>query len=156
MISMLQQLLSIQVLFQVIFITLTGKRDVVFLLELLTISPLHLDLMYPMDQVAELPAIMHTSMLIKIKKSGGYNPFTDVGGGVRRGTPACMIALYDSTFQTNLRKAIKDAYPGTSDESINSGGFTYKTIRTFNTDAERLMAASASAGFYYVEETNII
>ena len=73
--------------------------------------------------------------VIKIKKgSGGYNPFTDVGGGVRRGTPACMIALYDSTFQTNLRKAIKDAYPGTSDESINSGGFTYKTILHFKTE----------------------
>ena len=39
---------------------------------------------------------------------------------------------------------------------MRSQRFTYKTIRTFNTDAERLMAASASAGFYYVEETNII
>ncbi len=34
--------------------------------------------------------------------------------------------------------------------------FTYKTIRTFATDAERLAATSASVGFYYVEETNII
>ena len=34
--------------------------------------------------------------------------------------------------------------------------FTYKTIRTFNTDAQRLMATSAAPGFYYVDETNVI
>lgn len=34
--------------------------------------------------------------------------------------------------------------------------FTYKTIKTFNTDAERLNAPFAAPGFYYVEETNII
>lgn len=32
--------------------------------------------------------------------------------------------------------------------------FTYKTIRTFETDQERLDAAFAAPGFYYVEQTN--
>ncbi len=67
--------------------------------------------------------------VIKIKKgSGGFPPFTDVGGGVRRGTPACMLAFYDPNFQAKLRQAIKTAYPGTSDEQININTFTYKTI----------------------------
>ena len=34
--------------------------------------------------------------------------------------------------------------------------FTYKTIKTFETDAERVNAVFAAPGFYYVEETNII
>lgn len=34
--------------------------------------------------------------------------------------------------------------------------FTYKTIRTFDTDAQRLMTTSATPGFYYVDETNVI
>lgn len=34
--------------------------------------------------------------------------------------------------------------------------FTYKTIKTFDTDAERVNAVFAAPGFYYVEETNII
>lgn len=70
--------------------------------------------------------------VIKIKKgSGGFPPFTDVGGGVRRGTPACMLAFYDPNFQANLRLAIKAAYPGTSDSQINISTFTYKTILYF-------------------------
>jgi len=72
--------------------------------------------------------------VIKIKKSGGYNPFTDVGGGVRRGTPACMIAFYDPTFQANLRAAIRSAYPGVTDNQIDSGTFTYKTILNIRTE----------------------
>lgn len=34
--------------------------------------------------------------------------------------------------------------------------FTYKTIKTFETDAERVNAVFAAPGFYYVEETNIL
>ena len=39
---------------------------------------------------------------------------------------------------------------------MKSQRFTYKTIRTFETDEDRLNAAFAAPGFYYVEETNII
>ena len=39
---------------------------------------------------------------------------------------------------------------------MKSQRFTYKTIKTFDTDADRLNAAFAAPGFYYVEETNII
>lgn len=39
---------------------------------------------------------------------------------------------------------------------MKSQRFTYKTIRTFETDADRLNAVFAAPGFYYVEETNII
>ena len=39
---------------------------------------------------------------------------------------------------------------------MKSQRFTYKTIKTFNTDAERVNAVFAAPGFYYVEETNII
>ena len=34
--------------------------------------------------------------------------------------------------------------------------FTYKTVKTFETDEQRLNAAFAAPGFYYVEETNLI
>lgn len=34
--------------------------------------------------------------------------------------------------------------------------FTYKTIKSFETDAERVSAVFVAPGFYYVEETNII
>lgn len=39
---------------------------------------------------------------------------------------------------------------------MKSQRFTYKTIRTFETDADRLNATFAAPGFYYVDETNII
>ena len=39
---------------------------------------------------------------------------------------------------------------------MKSQRFIYKTIRTFDTDADRINAVFASPGFYYVEETNII
>ena len=39
---------------------------------------------------------------------------------------------------------------------MKSQRFVYKTIRTFDTDADRINAVFASPGFYYVEETNII
>lgn len=39
---------------------------------------------------------------------------------------------------------------------MKSQRFTYKTIKTFETDADRVNAAFAAPGFYYVEETNII
>lgn len=39
---------------------------------------------------------------------------------------------------------------------MKSQRFTYKTIRTFETDADRLNAVFAAPGFYYVDETNII
>lgn len=34
--------------------------------------------------------------------------------------------------------------------------FIYKTIKTFDKEADRLNAVFAAPGFYYVEETNII
>ena len=39
---------------------------------------------------------------------------------------------------------------------MKSQRFTYKTIKTFDTDADRINAVFAAPGFYYVEETNII
>lgn len=34
--------------------------------------------------------------------------------------------------------------------------FTYHTLRSFSTDAERLRFIGANKGFYFVEETNIM
>jgi hypothetical protein len=39
---------------------------------------------------------------------------------------------------------------------MRSQRFSYKTIKTFDTDEQRLSAAFLSPGFYYVEETNLI
>lgn len=39
---------------------------------------------------------------------------------------------------------------------MKSQRFVYKTIRIFETDEERINAAFAAPGFYYVDETNII
>jgi len=39
---------------------------------------------------------------------------------------------------------------------MKSQRFVYKTIRTFETDAERLEAVFLAPGFYYVDETNIL
>lgn len=39
---------------------------------------------------------------------------------------------------------------------IRNQRFSYKTIRTFGTEAERLAADFTSPGFYYVDETNIL
>lgn len=39
---------------------------------------------------------------------------------------------------------------------MKSQRFVYKTIKTFDTDADRLNATFTAPGFYYVEETNLI
>lgn len=39
---------------------------------------------------------------------------------------------------------------------MKSQRFTYKTIKIFETDADRVNTVFAAPGFYYVEETNMI
>ena len=41
--------------------------------------------------------------------AGGDNPFPNVGGGIRRGVPACMVAEWDTNFKNTLIAKIKTA-----------------------------------------------
>lgn len=64
---------------------------------------------------------------IRIAGKPSHNPFINVGGGVKRGTPACMLAEYDPTFQANLIADIKKAYSWADNNKIDSGTFLYTT-----------------------------
>ncbi len=63
-----------------------------------------------------------------IPSGGGYDPWNNVGTGFRRGTPACMTALFNSDTETRITQLVARAYPGVDPNRIASGGFTYKTV----------------------------
>ena len=68
--------------------------------------------------------------VIKIKK-GGSNIYTNVGGGIRRGTPACMICNFAPNAQRTVLDDIRSLKGITNDDTIkndNGAHIKYTTI----------------------------